>query len=199
MSPANNIKSRFLSYLINNNRPYMDGFKRWLFQPGMLFNSLEQWWGTQGPRAVAHEGLDLYSFAAAQGIIKIVDRDIKIPAAFAGKIIKIDQDFLGKSIYLSHEIFSASGRQLYSIYGHTAPLETLHPGKIVAEGEIIATVSGAPPQKSTISPHLHLSFAWIPATRPPEQLNWENLNHDPAITLIDPLSCLVEPSMEEVP
>jgi hypothetical protein len=196
MSPANNIKSSFLSYLIKNNRPYMDGFQRWLFQPGMLFNSLEQWWGTQGPRAVAHEGLDLYSFADAQGIIKIVDRHIKIPAAFAGKIIKIDQDFLGKSIFISHQIFSAGGRQLYSIYGHTAPLEALHPGKIVAEGEIIAAVSGAPPQKPTISPHLHLSFAWIPAAIHADQLNWPNLNHDPAITLIDPLSCLAEPAME---
>ena len=71
-------------------------------------------------------------------------------------------------------------------------------GEIVAEGEIIATMSGAPPQQSTISPHLHLSFAWIPGDRPRDQLNWENLNHDAAITLMDPLSCLVEPSMEEV-
>ena len=177
----------------------MDGFKRWLFQPGMLFNSLEQWWGTKGQRAVAHEGLDLYSFEDAQGIIKIVDRSIKIPAAFAGKIIKIDQDFLGKSIYLSHEIYSAGGRQLFSIYGHTAPLKALQPGKIVAEEEIMAAISGSPPQKSTISPHLHLSFAWIPPTISPDQLNWPNLNHDPAITLIDPLSCLVDPCRENVP
>ncbi len=190
MPTSNNLKSRFLEYLVAHNRAQMGDFQEWLFQPGMLFQSLEKWWGGGGLRPAHHEGLDLYSFADARGRIKILDQYIRIPAAFSGLIVKIDPDFLGKSIFIKHEIFSGSGRQLYSAYGHTAPLDWLTIGQAVAEGEIIATISAGPGRKIALAPHLHLTFAWLPARVDPDRLTWENLGHDPEITLIDPQSLL---------
>ena len=95
MSQSPDLKSSFFQYLVAINRPHLDNFKQWIFLPGMLFNSGEKWWGDQGRRATPHEGLDLCSFAEIDGNIKNLDPHTKIPAAFAGEIVKIDPDFLG--------------------------------------------------------------------------------------------------------
>ena len=194
MSQAQAINSRFFDYLLASNRPYMAGFKKWLSQPGMLFNSLETWWGEKKPRATPHEGIDLCWFEDLTGQIKQLDKNIKIPATFAGQIVKIGHDFLGKSIYLSHEIFSADGRQLYTAYGHTRPWASIQVGKIVAEGEIIAAVSAGPGKSPKIPSHLHLTLAWIPVSLPTDRLNWQNLGADRTIRLIDPRSILPAPA-----
>lgn len=176
--------------MLEHNRPRMDGFQGWVFHPGMLFQALGKWWGDQGPRAVPHEGLDLYSYEAASGRVKNLDQQTKIPAAFSGQVVKIDRDFLGKSIYISHGIYADDGRQLLSAVGHTVPREGLKTGQQVAPGEIIATVAGFSGKKSSLPPHLHLTFAWVPADFRLEQLTWKNLGQDPRIRLIDPLSVI---------
>ncbi len=160
----------------------------------MLFKSLETWWGEGKPRATPHEGLDLCWFEDLTGQIKQLDKNIKIPATFAGKIVKIGQDFLGKSIYLSHEIFAADGRQLYTAYGHTEPLAAIHVGQEVAAGEIIAALAAGPGKGPRIPSHLHLTLAWIPVSLPTDQLNWQNLGADRTIRLIDPQSILPAPA-----
>jgi len=194
MSQAQAINSRFFDYLLANNRPYLAGFKRWLSQPGMLFNSQETWWGEKQPRATPHEGLDLYCFEDLTGQIIKLDENIQIPATFAGKIVKIGRDFLGKSIYLSHEIFAADGRQLYTAYGHTRPLAAIQVGQVVAAGEIIAVVAAGPGKSPKIPSHLHLTLAWIPVSLPADRLNWQNLGADRNITLLDPQSILTAPA-----
>ena len=176
--------------MVEHNRPRMDGFKRWAFHPGMLFNAPGKWWGDQGARYTRHEGLDLYRFEDAGGITKSVDQHTKIPAAFAGHIVKIGRDFLGISIYMSHAIFTTGGRQLLSAFGHTVPKESLKTGHYVAEGEIIATISGFPGKKTALVPHLHLTFAWVPVHVALNQLEWKNLVDDPGIRLIDPLTVI---------
>jgi hypothetical protein len=60
----------------------------------------------------------------------------------------------------------------------------------VAAGEIIAAVAGFSGKKSSLPPHLHLTFAWVPADFRLEQLTWKNLGHDAGIRLIDPLSVI---------
>jgi murein DD-endopeptidase MepM/ murein hydrolase activator NlpD len=189
MLHTNRIKSTLFDDLLANNRMSMAGFKRWRFQPGMLFNSRETWWGDKNPRATPHEGLDLCCFEDRDGKIKNLAKEINLPAAFAGEIIKIGRDFLGQSIFISHEIFSEDRRQLCSAYGHTKPRANLSVGLQVAAGEIIAVVSFSG-RKSAVPPHLHLTFAWIPVPIDPERLNWPNLGRAPAITLIDPLTIL---------
>ena len=191
MSPAPEIHSQFMKFMLARNRPRMDGFKSWVFHPGMLFQALGKWWGDQGLRAVPHEGLDLYSFEEALGRVKTLDQQTQIPAAFAGPVVKIDRDFLGKSIYISHAIYTDDGRQLLSAGGHTIPREGLKTGQQVAAGEIIAAVAGFPGQKSNLPPHLHLTFAWAPKDFRLDQLTWKNLGHDPGITLIDPLAVIL--------
>ena len=190
MSPSPEIQSKFMEFMLEHNRPRMDGFQGWVFHPGMRFQTLEKWWGDQGPRAVHHEGLDLYSFETDGGGVKTVDQQTQIPAAFAGQIVKIDRDFLGKSIYLSHAIFAAGGRQLLSAFGHTVPRDFLQTGQQVAAGEIIAAVAGFPGKKAYLPPHVHLTFAWVPVDFRLDQLTWKNLGTDPGIRLIDPLSVI---------
>jgi murein DD-endopeptidase MepM/ murein hydrolase activator NlpD len=155
----------------------------------MLFSSLEKWWSDQGARSAPHEGLDLYSFEDDHGAIKTLDTTTKIPAAFDGEVVKIEPDFLGKSIYISHEIFADPGRQLFSAYGHTAPLDSIKIGSRVAEGETIAVISN-PGKVSAISPHIHITFAWISTPIDTLNLNWQYLGSNPDIRLIDPLSVL---------
>lgn len=193
ISPPNDLDSRFFDYLLQAN-PNLAGFKKWLFQPGMLFNSLETWWGEKKPRATPHEGLDLCWFEDLTGQIKQLDQHIKIPATFAGQIVKIGRDFLGQSIYLRHEIWAADGRQLYTAYGHTEPLAAIQVGKVVAAGEIIAALAAGPGKSPRIPSHLHLTLAWIPVSLSTDRLNWQNLGADRDITLLDPQSILPAPA-----
>jgi hypothetical protein len=190
MSNSPDLKSPFCRYLVTNNRPHLDNFKKWIFQPGMLFNSLEKWWGDQGRRATPHEGLDLCRFVEVNGKQKTLDRHTKIPEAFAGEIVKIAPDFLGQSIYISHELFDDCGRQLFSAYGHTVPRDSLKIGSMVAEGEVIAAMSDLSGKKLSIQAHVHITLAWIPVPIPLSDLNWANLGKNPGITLIDPLAVL---------
>jgi murein DD-endopeptidase MepM/ murein hydrolase activator NlpD len=183
-------KSPFLHYLTADNRPHLDNFQRWLFLPGMLFQSLEKWWGDQGRRLTPHEGLDLCTFEEVNGKKQTLDRHTKIPAAFAGEIVKIAPDFLGQSIFLGHGIFDDCGRQLYSAYGHTLPRDSLQMGAKVAAGETIGTITDFSDKKLSILPHLHISIAWIPKAIAPQELNWANLGSNADITLIDPLAVL---------
>ena len=190
MSPSPEIQSKFMEFMLEHNRPRMDGFKGWVFHPGMRFQALQKWWGDQGPRAVPHEGLDLYSFETSGGRVKTLDQQTQIPAAFAGQVVKIDRDFLGKSIYISHAIYTAGGRQLLSAVGHTIPRDGLKTGQQVAAGEIIAVIAGFPGRKTDIPAHVHLTFAWVPVDVRVGQLTWKNLGHDPGIRLIDPLAVI---------
>jgi hypothetical protein len=180
-----------MEFLVVHNRPRMDGFQRWVLQPGMRFQALEKWWGDGGRRAAAHEGLDLYSFADASGGIKTVDRRTKIPAAFTGHIVKIEPDFLGQSIFMLHEVYQADGRRLLSALGHTVPTASLKIGQYVQAGEVVGTIAAVPGPQPTLPPHLHLTFAWAPVDIKPEHLTWKNLGHDPGITLIDPLAVIL--------
>ena len=190
MSNLPDLKSPFCQYLVSHNRPHLDNFKEWVFLPGMLFNSWEKWWGDQGRRTTPHEGVDLCSFAEVNGRVKDLGFHTKIPAAFAGEIVKIAPDFLGQSIFMRQAIFDERGRQLYSAYGHTDPVDTLHIGSQVAEGQTIAVIADLTGKQLAILPHVHLTFAWIPVAIAAHELNWDNLGKNPGITLIDPLAVL---------
>ena len=181
-------QSKFFDYLRAANKPALAGLTAWFFQPGMEFNSLETWWGERQPRSAPHEGLDLCWYEEATGRVNRVDQHLRIPATFAGEIIKIYPDFLGTSIFLGHEIFAPDSRQLYTAYGHTRPLASLHVGNKVAAGEIIATLASPSGSNSRVLPHLHLTLAWMPRLIAPERLVWQNLGLDPDITLLDPLT-----------
>jgi hypothetical protein len=185
-----NLHSKFMDFMVGHNRTQMDRFMNWVFQPGMRFQASEKWWGDRGRRPAPHEGLDLYSFADEAGRVKTVDPQTQIPAAFGGHIAKIHPDFLGKSIFMSHEIFAQGDRRLLSAFGHTVPRDTLKVGQYVAAGESIGTIAGIFGKSTDLPAHLHLTFAWVPADVTPDRLTWKNLVDDPGITLIDPLTVI---------
>jgi hypothetical protein len=191
---ANLPESRFFDFLLAINQPYLNNFEKWVFQPGMLFDSLDKWWGDKEKRQTAHEGIDLCCFKENNGQVTTLHKKIKIPATFSGTIFKTEKDFLGTSIYLRHNIFAQDLRQLYTIYGHTTPLSSVIAKQKVEAGEPIAQVSEFTPKGTDIPPHLHLSFAWVPAPVEPNRLTWQNLTQDPGITLIDPFSVLTLPA-----
>lgn len=186
MMTAPPLSTSFMRCLLEQNRQHLGGFRKWLFQTGMLFHSRETWWGLKKTRPGPHEGLDLCSFADVHGQERRLPEHTRIPAALAGTVVNIHRDFLGRSIFMVHEVFADDGRQLLSAYGHTQPLDAVAPGKRVAAGEIIATLAGGSGKKGAVPVHLHITFAWAPAPLNPRQLTWPNLGQDPAITLLDP-------------
>ena len=182
------LTGRFFDHLLSANRPRLDGFKQWLFHPGMLFQARQQWWGREQPRPARHEGLDLYWYEEADGHRRQVDQTMVIPAPFPGTVVKISRDFLGQSIFLAHDMELNGGSRLYTAFGHTSPVASLAEGQSVAEAEIIASVANPGNRKTTVPPHLHLTLAWIPSTAGYEQLTWESLSKAPEIALLDPLA-----------
>lgn len=183
-----NLSGRFFDLLLAANRPRLAGFRRWLFYPGMLFQSRQQWWGQEKLRSTPHEGLDLCWFEDVAGNRRGLDQTTVIPAPFPGEVVKISPDFLGQSIFLAHAMVPASGHRLLTAFGHTTPLEGLAVGQEVLEGGLLAAVSVPVNRKTSVPPHLHLTLALIPEDLALEQLDWETIGTDPAITLLDPLT-----------
>ena len=98
---------------------------------------------------------------------------------------QIINDFLGKSIFVRHPVFSEDeSGQLCSVYGHTLPLDALHEGSKVAAGEPLAVLPAPSENESEIPSHLHLTLLWLPEDFPDHQLNWRSVQH---MTLCDPL------------
>ena len=70
------------------------------------------------------------SFAAAGGMVKTLDQQTQIPAAFAGQVEKIDRDFLGKSIFISHTIYTRRRPSTFCLrLEHTVPRDGLQTGR----------------------------------------------------------------------
>jgi hypothetical protein len=182
------LTGRFFDHLLAVNRPRLDGFKHWLFHPGMLFQSRQQWWGNEKPRSSLHEGLDLCWFQDVGGHRQSLDHTTVIPLPFPGAVVKISRDFLGQSIFVAHDIFPEPGCRLYTALRHTTPGAGLAVGQKMLEGEIIAAVSAPSNRKTAVPPHLHITLAWIPDSILPAQLTWDNLGAEPTIMLVDPLA-----------
>lgn len=182
--------SSFMRFLREHNRPHLEGFRNWVFRPGMLFQSRQTWWGGKKARPSPHEGLDLCTYEDVHGALRRLEAHSRIPAAFAGTVVKIARDFLGQSIFLAHDLWSPDGRQLVSASGHTAPAASLRPGTAVAAGDIIATLADGSAPNNPTPAHLHITFAWVPTPLDTRRLSWHSLGQDGSITLIDPLPVL---------
>ncbi len=166
------------------------GFDRWAFHAGMLFRAREKWWGDRGRRPRPHEGIDLVLYTNEPGHLRELDESTRIPVMFDGEVIKIEKDYLGQSVYVGHGIDDGHGRRLWTMYGHTTPLEHVRPGTRVRQGEIIASFTEKRKKTTGPRPHLHLTMAWVSPERALRELSWETL-HDPEIAiLLDPLHAM---------
>jgi len=176
--------TNFNKILLHENSLDEKGFSEWVFSPGMLFKNREKWWGDQGRRETAHEGIDLLAYKDSQDNINHLDETIKVPAIYDGHVLKIMDDFLGKTVIIEHAL--EESRRLYAIYGHVTPLTNIQAGDGVRKGDVIATIS-APGPKAKIPAHLHITIGWASTPVPAARLDWNTIGCSDIIELIDPL------------
>lgn len=179
-------KSRFHQFIIKQNNFDRLGFENWVFYPGMLFNDHHKWWSDAGIRRQPHEGVDFCFYRDTTGGIRTIGYKTKIPALYDGRVAHIHNDFLGKSIYVQHNTYDERGHALFTIYGHTIPVNGLNTGDMVSEGNILATTANVR-EHARILPHVHITVAWIPVSFPHERLTWKMINAPQITTLCNPL------------
>jgi hypothetical protein len=173
-------KSRFTEHLTAlNGLP----FRKWVFEPGMLFLSEFKWWGDKGHRNHPHNGLDLRLYETVDGALKTFNEGTKIPIMYEGKIVRIVEDFLGCTLFAAHEIYERSSR-LFTIYGHVQQTTDVDIVTPLTEGTAVARLTRMKSMK--VPAHLHLSVAFIPKIIPFKDLTWEILNGSDDILFLDP-------------
>jgi hypothetical protein len=191
--------TQFNEVLIRSNALTERGFYEWAFYPGMLFISLDRWWGNGGLRDRPHEGVDFCFYRDREGRMHYLpDTPLSIPVLYGGTVVQVVEDYIGTSLFVLHDIHDPHGNQLYTIYGHTDPAEGVRSGVAVEEGMIIAAIADAGKNKAKMPSHLHLSIAWISPDYPHEQLDWKILTDQSTALLVDPLpvidsTCTVVP------
>jgi len=178
-------KSLFLDYLLEANGLHDLQFDQWVFYPGMLLNSTHRWWGDGGERSRPHEGIDICFYRDRAGNLQRLGTSTRIPVMYAGEVVQIVDDYLGRSIFVGHELRDGDGNRLHTVYGHTDEQQSVRTGSVIGNREIIATVSDASKKNRAMPPHLHLTVAWIPPYHP-AQLSWKTLQASGTI-LVDPL------------
>jgi murein DD-endopeptidase MepM/ murein hydrolase activator NlpD len=183
----------FTELLIRVNDRIKKGIDRWMFLPGMLFDSPDKWWGKRGRRAAPHEGLDLCLYRDSIGRIQGLDNKTIIPVMYGGKIVAVVSDFIGKSVIVEHKDCDSESPGFCSIYAHTRPAADLQIGNIVKKGEVLATIAGSDRSKSGIRPHLHLSLALTNKYISYERFDWQTVGSRDMLTLLDPLAVFDRP------
>lgn len=185
------VATGFCDFLGRCNGLNKIGFEKWVFYPGMLFDSLDTWWGEGGNRAKRHEGIDICFFKDKSGRNYRLDHSALISVIHNGQVIKIDDDYIGQSVFVSHDIYDSNGSQLHSIYGHTKPYSKINIGSTVRAGDLIAAIADVKNKKAKMLPHVHFSIAWIPQQLPYEKLNWKTLGNPQIVTLVNPLDMII--------
>ncbi len=171
---------------------------RWCLVPGMLFGADRQWWGKGGRRPRPHEGIDLVLYRNGRGETVRLKKSLKIPVAAPGRIAAVVDDFLGRSIFVRHESIEEEEGELFTLYGHLAPLVGIVAGRELATGEGMATLAEGENPVPGLFPHLHFSIARLPRGIPAEELNWDGLTRREEVVFLDPLAVLDDYSIVTV-
>jgi hypothetical protein len=166
------------------------GFAAWDFLPGMRFGERSAWWRGGGERDAPHEGLDLCRYRTRDGRLLNLGAGARVPIVFAGEVVAIAEDFLGRSVFVAHERLDRAGRRLHTIYGHVDPRPGLAAGELLRDGDEIGTVADPAGRKKAVPPHLHLTLALIAREGGPQHLDWGALRDRSRVQLLDPLPLL---------
>ena len=183
-------KSRFTKMLIEKNELDQREFESWIFCQGMLFKSVDKWWGDHGRRDFPHEGIDLCMYIDHSGRIHRLDEKTLIPAMHDGVVKVMFKDYLGTTVVIEHENSVNDSGVFISLYAHTNPRSEIAVGVIVKEGDIIATFGDTRHSKSHIIPHLHFSLGKPSESFSYEGFVWNTIRKPEMITLLDPLSLI---------
>jgi hypothetical protein len=189
-------ESRFTRMLIDANGLNPDEFKCWTFCPGMLFNSLDKWWGDRGLRDFPHEGIDLCQYEDTSGTIRRLDHTTRIPLMHDGVVRAMFKDYLGYALIIEHTRSADIAANFLTVYAHTEPIPGIEVGCGVEQGDVIATIADTSHSKAKILPHLHFSLGL-----PSDNLFYEgfvwNIMRDPErVILLDPLAVIDRPHNE---
>ncbi|MDO9264236.1 MAG: hypothetical protein Q7U02_09745 [Desulfosalsimonadaceae bacterium] len=182
--------SDFISRLVDINHLAALGFERFIFFPGMLFNSMEKWWGRSGLRPASHEGLDLCFFAGKGGAKFRLDETVRVPMVYDGIIAHMMDDFLGKTVVTRHDFGNAGNGPVLSLYGHVHPDPHLKIGDRICRGDVFASIADTFGRSRLLPPHLHISFAKAWMLPQAGELTWEMLNRADRAVFIDPMNAL---------
>ena len=171
-----------------------DKFQSWVFCPGMLFGSLDKWWGDHGQRDFPHEGIDLCLYKDAAGNLARLDDTTLIPVMHDGVVKAMFTDFLGQAVIVEHDGPAGEVGSFLSAYAHTKPLKEIKPGIVLKAGDIIGTIADTGSSKAGILPHLHFTLG-----RPAPKIGYENfvwnIMRDPEmVSLLDPIPLIGKPS-----
>ena len=182
-------KSAFVADLVACNRLDDMGFSRFLFFPGMLFGSCEKWWGSGGARPSAHEGLDLCFFTGHGDRRYRLDETVSVPMAFDGKIVRIMDDFLGRTVVARSQHPSAM-TYFYAFYAHIRPDKALREGDTLSAGTVFAAIAPVLSPTAMLPPHLHITLADACRLPPVDALSWPVMNRLSRSVFFNPLDLL---------
>jgi murein DD-endopeptidase MepM/ murein hydrolase activator NlpD len=183
-------KTRFTEMLIETNGLDPDDFKRWLFHPGMRFNSPDKWWGDLGRRDFPHEGVDFCLYRDGAGRVRRLDHETRIPVMHDGVVRSMFADYLGQAVVIEHEKTQPEIGTLISIYAHTRPLDHIKPGVFAKQGDIIATIADTSRSKAKILPHLHFTLGQASPDLVYEPFVWNDMRDPGRVALLDPLGVI---------
>lgn len=181
--------TQFVSDLVGLNGLDEMGFSRFIFYPGMLFGSTEKWWGAGGSRPSAHEGLDLCFFETRDRRRYRLDETVRIPAAVSGRIIRIMDDFLGRTVVVESRCRPAAA-PFYTFYAHIRPDMELREGDALSAGTAFAAIAQIRSPKVPLPPHIHITMAAAAAMPPVDTLSWPVMNRLDRSVFSDPLDVL---------
>jgi len=180
----------FLQRLISWNGLLEAGFMAWEFLPGMRFAERAAWWRGGADRGSAHEGLDIRFYRTGDGRQLSLGAGAHVPAIWAGEVVSVADDFLGRSVFVAHDTTDGAGRRLHSVYGHVCPHPGLESGSILGDGDAVGTIADTSGKNSAVPPHLHITLALIDRDCGPARLDWVTLRDRSRVELLDPLPIL---------
>jgi len=183
-------KSRFTEMIIEENALEQSGFKDWIFCHGMLFNSPDKWWGDHGLRDYPHEGIDLCLYADRFNRIERINEKTRIPVIQDGVVKAMFKDYLGKAIIVEHEHSDLDIVRFISFYAHTNPRSEIEKGRLLKEGDVIATFADTSNSKAKIKPHLHFSIGLPSKSFSYDGFAWNTIRKPEMIILVNPLTVM---------
>lgn len=181
---------QFSDLLCAVNKLPLDDFSSWVFQSGMHFNAPNKWWGDLGQRDFPHEGVDFCLFKTLSGKIRQLSHHTQIPVIHDGLVKHIFTDYLGQAVVVEHDANANQNFKMISVYAHTNPMNSLHAGVCVKQGDVIATIADTRHSKTPILPHLHYTLGRASADIDYEHFIWNDMRNPNLVQLMDPLSVI---------
>ncbi len=165
----------------------------YFFHPGMLFDSRQKWWGDFGERHAPHEGIDICFYSPSQDKTHPLPPETVVPALSSGRVLAVIDDFLGRTVCVSHDRPTQETIRLLSIYAHITPLSDIEAGLVLDAGQIIGRINRSLRLPPGMLPHLHLSVGVLDPQTDADSLSWPRLNKRQGIRLLDPLEYISLP------